>query len=378
MIGSPVSVTSKVDWHCIVFTFAFTVISLSVPSLSWTQDVQGFISETERLPRVQRIRAYENALFRRRLDPASRLAITKAFAKHAMKLSPLYSPTTKWNTKPWITAIGASWESEPTDLTLSLAYCQLLINTGDKHHLVSVAKKFQESHPNNHEANAWAALATGSLHHVPLEFPIHFCILTKNSAANRNTTEAQCRREVEILNSTFRSSAGRQLVSFTFKSFTPHQEISNSDEPLLQFGDSTATYDSNAIAEAFNRCGNSRIRDRGAINIYIFDAHSRNEGFSDITSHGKRNSNRPYILLDHARLNNEIQNAEAHEMGHAFGLGHVGVPNAKRNTSTNIMTSSAENFGSGGKRDVGFTPAQSAVILYHAVRTHTRLGLDKR
>ncbi|WP_345681951.1 hypothetical protein [Novipirellula caenicola] len=183
-------------------------------------------------------------------------------------------------------------------------------------------------------------------------------------------------REVEILNATFRTSDGKPLVKFTFESFTAYADIANSDQELLQYGDSAATYDSNAIADAFNRCDDTAIRHRNAINIYIFDAHSRKEGFGDVTSHGKRNSNRPFVLLDHARLNNAIQNAEAHEMGHAFGLGHVGVPNAKLTTSTNIMTSAAEEFGSGGKRDIGFTPAQSAIILYHAVRTHSRLGLD--
>ena len=349
---------------------------LAVPSRAWTQDVQSFITQTEQLPRLQRIRAYETALSQRRIDPVSRLTITKAFARHAIKLSPLYSPLTKWDAKPWIAALGAGWEADPSDLTLSIAYCQSLIDAGDKRRFATVTKQFQQSHPSSHEANAWAALAAGNLNQGPLEFPVHFCVLTKNPVANQNATEAQCKREVDILNNTFLTSDGNQLVNFKFKSFTAYDRIENSDEEFLHNGDSTATYDSNAIADAFNRCDDKAIRDQNTINVYIFDAHSRTKGFRDVTSHGKRNSNRPYVLLDHARLNNAIQNAEAHEMGHAFGLGHVGVPNAKLNTSTNIMTSAAEEFGSGGKRDIGFTPAQSAIILYHAVRTHSRLGLD--
>ena len=357
------------------YTVVVAVIASTFPSVALTQDVTNFIAKTEQLPRVQRIRAYENALSPRRIDTASRLAITKAFAAHALKLSPLYSPSVKWSVKPWTVALRTGWAADPSDLTLSIAYCQLLVDAGDKRSLATVARQFQQAHPNSHEANAWAALSAGTLGREPLDFPLHFCILTKNPVANRNATETQCKREVEILNSTFRTSGGKPLVNFAFKSFTPYSDIADSDEEFLQYGDSAATYDSNAIADAFNKCGDSAIRDRHAINVYVFDAHSRAEGFQDVTSHGKRNSNRPYILLDYARLNNAIQNAEAHEMGHAFGLAHVGVPNAKLNTSTNIMTSAAEEFGSGGKRDIGFTPAQSAIILYHAVRTHSRLGL---
>lgn len=45
------------------------------------------------------------------------------------------------------------------------------------------------------------------------------------------------------------------------------------------------------------------------------------------------------------------------------------------NTATNIVASIGEEFGSGGQRNLGFTEAQSALILYHATRTYQRLGL---
>ncbi len=83
------------------------------------------------------------------------------------------------------------------------------------------------------------------------------------------------------------------------------------------------------------------------------------------------------LLIDWARLNNRGQNPGAHEMGHAFGLEHVGVPGATMATETNIMSSVGEGFGSGGKRNLGFTEAQAAVILHHAKRTYQRLGLSE-
>jgi hypothetical protein len=82
------------------------------------------------------------------------------------------------------------------------------------------------------------------------------------------------------------------------------------------------------------------------------------------------------MLIDWERLGGNVQNAEVHEMGHCFGLGHTGVPGAGMNTSTNIMTSIGEKFGSGGKRDLGFSEAQTAMIHYHAQRSSGRLALN--
>jgi hypothetical protein len=144
---------------------------------------------------------------------------------------------------------------------------------------------------------------------------------------------------------------------------------------MLEAGDSTAPYSNDGVTKAFNACDVAKIRDRGAINIYIYDSHSAKAGFGDQTSHGIRNSNRPFVLIDWQRLGSSLQNAEPHEMGHAFGLGHVGIPGAAGQTSTNIMASVSEDFGSGGQRDLGFSESQAAVILYHAQRTYARLGL---
>ncbi|MBD0057815.1 metalloprotease, partial [Acinetobacter radioresistens] len=52
-----------------------------------------------------------------------------------------------------------------------------------------------------------------------------------------------------------------------------------------------------------------------------------------------------------------------HEMGHVFGLKHVCAPKATKRTPTNIMTSAECKLGSGGLRNLGFTPVQLQTIL---------------
>jgi hypothetical protein len=160
-----------------------------------------------------------------------------------------------------------------------------------------------------------------------------------------------------------------------FKGYASYNDAKASPCELLQLGDSTTPYSTGAAMQAFNTCDHPKLRDRGAINVYIFDSYSERAGYVDPTSHGIRNSNRPFVLIDWARLGGRLQNAEPHEMGHAFGLGHVGIPGAGVKTSTNIMASGGEDFGNGGQRDLGFSESQAAVILYHAQRTYGRLGL---
>ena len=167
-------------------------------------------------------------------------------------------------------------------------------------------------------------------------------------------------------------------MTFRFEGFSSHSKIRASTSALLEFGDSKEAYDSGKIVRAFNATSDPKVRSPNAINVYIDDSYSPRAKYGDKTSHGTRNSNRPYVLIDWERLGGNIQNAEVHEMGHAFGLGHVGVPGARGDTSTNIMASAGEGFGSGGKRNLGFSASQTALVLYHAARSYSRLGLRGR
>jgi hypothetical protein len=243
-----------------------------------------------------------------------------------------------------------------------------------------VARAFREAHPENHYALAWLAWCESppapAANPKPgelLTFPVHFCVLTRNPQAHRVATPEQCRKECDILNATFRTLDGKPLVRFEFKGHAAFREVKDSPSELLAFGDRAAEYDTDLLAKAFNACKDRRVRDPQAINFYVYDSHSAKAGAADTTSHGKRNSNRPFVVLDWQRLDNNLQNAEAHEMGHAFGLEHVGVPGAGEKSSTNIMASAGEQVGSGGRRDLGFSPSQAALVVYHAKRTHDRL-----
>jgi hypothetical protein len=142
---------------------------------------------------------------------------------------------------------------------------------------------------------------------------------------------------------------------------------------LVLVDDLRAPHDGNRFQELFNNCNDLKVRDPHAINFFIYDSYSKEDGYNDGTCHGRRNSNRPYILIDWARMVTRAQNPIIHEMGHAFGLGHVGVIGATMNDNTNIMGSKEFGFGSGGNRKLGFTEAQQAIIYYHAKRTMDRL-----
>jgi hypothetical protein len=354
--------------------------------LARSAHAEATITAIEHLPRTQRLEAYPKAAEAHGLSSAERLALTQSFARHAKDVSPLYQ-NGGWtaNTKAWITLLRKAHQSLPADLDIGLALARLHIDAREYSSALPVVTALKKTHTDHHEVSAFLEACTSAKDGRPLPidekslltFPLHFCVLTANNSAQRVATAEQCRKESDILNRTFRTLDGRQLARFEFKGYSSYADIKGSSSPLIRFGDSTKPFDTDTVAREFNACKDGRVRDPKTINVYIFDSHNPKAGFADLTSHGKRNSNHPYILLDWERLDNKVQNAEAHEMGHAFGLEHVGVPSAVGKTPSNIMTSASENFGSGGLRNLGFTESQTAVILFHARRTYGRLGLGK-
>jgi hypothetical protein len=203
---------------------------------------------------------------------------------------------------------------------------------------------------------------------------VHICVITKNPSAHARATLNQVLKEVDILNMYFRTVDHRALVDFRFKSVDFYEDVKDLNCQFVALGDSKAPYSSNGWAAVFNACPHTQVRDPHAINFFIYDSYVEGSGFDDITSHGKRNSNRPYVLIDWERLDHRVQSPEEHEMGHAFGLGHVCHVGATINSDTNIMASSANCNGSGGKRNIGFGETQEATIRYYTELISNRLS----
>lgn len=349
-------------------------------------DAGPVIDAIERLPRARRLIAYPEAINKRGISRADRLALTKAFAVHAACVSPHYLKADELpDLQPWVSILEEGLKNGANDAKIASALAQIYINDRLYSKAAAAVQALKKSQPTSHQTAAWSALCSSAKDgevfrpgsRQLLTFPLHFCVLTRNPAAHKVATLEQCRKECDILNRTFRAQNGDALVRFRFKSYTSYADARKSTSAMVQYGDSTDTYDSNGVAKVFNACKDRKVRDPKAINVYIYDSYSARAKFGDVTSHGKRNSNRPYVLIDWERLDNKIQNAEAHEMGHAFGLDHVGVPGATGKSPTNIMASAGMKFGSGGLRTHGFTEAQVGLILYHAGRTFRRLGLRR-
>ena len=348
-----------------------------------SERVQVIITQTEARPRGQRPAAYERILVGYPWSGRGRLALTRAFAEHAFRLSRYSGPNRPtFREDVWERLLTQASAIDRGDPAIAQALAKICMDRGDTRKALLVCTGWLGAHPGDHTATAWANWCRSGLAHRPgqrrpgaplAQFDVHFCVITSKPQAHRVATEAQCRREITILNRKFRSRHGDMLVRFRFKSFTPYSKARRLGCRFVALGDSTATYDTDAYARVFNQCRHAPVRDRKAINFYIYDSYSSTRGFGDTTSHGKRNGERPYVLIDWQRLNNTEQNPEPHEMGHAFGLGHVGVLSATIATPTNIMASRAEEFGSGGTRVLAFTASQAAIILYRAKLTVARL-----
>ncbi|MBF0427987.1 MAG: hypothetical protein HQL94_03630 [Magnetococcales bacterium] len=206
-----------------------------------------------------------------------------------------------------------------------------------------------------------------------LGFDIHFVILSNKAEVRQVATKEQMAKEVEILNHHFVTEEGKPVLQFRLKSVAFFHEIQSSRCSLVKLADVPAEYDGQTWQTLFNGCDDAKVVDPHAINFYVYDSYKSDKGFSDTDSHGRKNHHRPYVLIDFARLNHKNQAPEEHEMGHAFGLSHVCVPGAKRDSDTNIMASSECGQGSGGLRNLGFNLKQVAIILEVAHKVQKRL-----
>ena len=361
---------------------AFLFLSLCMILHAAAQSPIETIKSFPEKQRTARVTACLEYLHDASISGATRLELIKLFAVDAMLLSPRYGCNGfAIDEGEWLGLLTEGWEAAPTHTETVYALTQILINMKQYARAKVVIEPFVPLHPEYQMPPAFLEYAENKLaqgDHWPdqvLEFPVHFTVITNNPEATRRATLTQLHEEVAILNRRFVDLNGDPIVKFRFGSASLYDDVKDLNCAFVRLGDTSEQYDSYGWEKVFNGCPHTEVCDPHAINIFINDAYREPLGFATRICHGKSNSGRPYILFDYTRLNNSSLSPEPHEMGHAFGLGHVGVAGSNPSTHSNYMTSSVRNFGSGGRRNLGFTEDQVAIIVYNATRTRARLGL---
>ncbi|MCO9051491.1 metalloprotease [Acinetobacter sp. UC24323] len=192
--------------------------------------------------------------------------------------------------------------------------------------------------------------------------PVTFVFTTNNPSAAQFDNFTQMRKEISILNKYYLDDQGKKIFNFKLNRYIPYKEFSKLHCDLKQQINQPYPISTETIPAIVNTCFPKRTASKEVI-VFIYDAYSTKWKFEDVTSRAFRNNGKPFILLDWNRLNYNIQAGSVHEMGHVFGLKHVCAPKATKRTPTNIMTSAECKLGSGGLRNLGFTPVQLQTIL---------------
>lgn len=190
---------------------------------------------------------------------------------------------------------------------------------------------------------------------------VSFIVTNNRPEIKALDNKTQIYKELAILNRYFVDENNQKIFKFKIHRYYSYQDFNKRKCDLAnQLNQPTALIPDNlpsAVKTCFPR------RKSKEVLFIIYDSYNEKLKYADITSWGFRNQGQPFILIDWERLNYQTQAASVHEMGHAFGLGHVCSPKATKTTPTNIMSSYDCRLGSGGLRNLGFTRVQLNIML---------------
>lgn len=195
--------------------------------------------------------------------------------------------------------------------------------------------------------------------HSRTDIQVNFVFASSNQRAQIFDNKNQMDKELKILNRYFVDENNNPLFNFKFGTYTNWSAFVKKGCVLAKQLNQEKNLDINQLKKNVNNC--FKIK-RGEVYFIIYDAYNHVNGWKDATGWGFNNAGKRFILIDWMRLNYKHQAPSPHEMGHAFGLEHVCVPNAKFKDATNIMASSSCGKGSGGQRNIGFSPQQVQTI----------------
>ena len=196
--------------------------------------------------------------------------------------------------------------------------------------------------------------------HLPV-VNVSFVFTINRPQAKALDTQIQMYKELNLLNRYFVDEHNHKIFKFKMNRYYSFQDFKKRQCDLANRLNQPRPLIEESIPHAVKSCFPHRKTKE--VFFIIYDAYNTKLKYSDITSLGFRNHGQPFILIDWQRLNYQTQSAEVHEMGHAFGLGHVCAPHATKQTPTNIMASYDCGKGSGGLRNLGFNAQQLQTIL---------------